>query len=420
MDRTRRSALYLDVAVYGLSALFAGCTALWSPLPTHRFWGAIAIGGYLPAAVVATMLAARYAAPAMARMWTAVGASLAVTVMPLIAAAADRAGGALGRTQEEVLVVEAAGRRLLDTGSPYLPVDRIAELPAGERLLGYHPYQPGMAVFGLPKAVLGDSWFTDARVWFAVVALGVIVAALLLLRRQGMPDGVTVRAVQGVGVLPLCALALATGGDDLPVLSLCLLALVAMSAHRWVAAGVAVGLAAALKLLAWPVLVVLLVAACCTGRRSVARFLPGGVGIPVLSLLPVLIDRPAAFVDNVVNFPLGNGIVVSPAASPLPGYLIANHLPAGRPVAIGLLGLAALLIGWWMLRRPPTTADRAAACAAVGLLAAAMLMPASRFGYLLYPAAMGVWCWCLMRTASPAPRWTRAPESTGTVTAGAR
>ena len=33
------------------------------------------------------------------------------------------------------------------------------------------------------------------------------------------------RAVQAATVLPICALTLATGGDDLPVLALCLLAL---------------------------------------------------------------------------------------------------------------------------------------------------------------------------------------------------
>ena len=42
-------------------------------------------------------------------------------------------------------------------------------------MLGYSPYQPGMAIFGVPRAVLGDHWWTDARVWFAAAT----VAALL-------------------------------------------------------------------------------------------------------------------------------------------------------------------------------------------------------------------------------------------------
>jgi hypothetical protein len=43
------------------------------------------------------------------------------------------------------------------------------------------------------------------------------------------------------------------------------------------------------------------------------------------------------------------------------------------------------------VRRPPRTAAAAAVICGYGLLAAILLMPTTRFGYLLYPAAFLVW-----------------------------
>jgi hypothetical protein len=93
----------------------------------------------------------------------------------------------------------------------------------------------------------------------------------------------------------------------------------------------------------------------------------------------------------VLRFPLGQGLVTSPAASPFPGYLIANALPAGRAVAATLLVAAGLAIAVHLLRRPPRTAAASALVCGYGLLAAIALMPATRFGYLLYPLALLVW-----------------------------
>ena len=74
-------------------------------------------------------------------------------------------------------------------------------------------------------------------------------------RRPGAP----LRAVQFATVLPVCALTLATGGDDLPVLALCLLALALCAAGASAAPASRSGPAAALKLFAWPVAAVLIV-----------------------------------------------------------------------------------------------------------------------------------------------------------------
>jgi hypothetical protein len=312
------------------------------------------------------------------------------------------------------------GERLLHTGTPYLGPDAIAGLPLTERLLGYAPYQPGMAIFGLPRALAGGGWWTDARIWFAVVTLIALAAAALIVRsgppspadirpspadpeqRHSRRADPLVRAVQMATVLPICALTLATGGDDLPVLALCLLALACCATDRFGVAGLAVGAAAAIKSFAFPVLIVLAVLATVSGRGR--RFLPGALGLPVLTLIPPLLVDAGGLIENVIRFPLGHGQVTSPAQSPFPGYLISTALPGGRYVAIGLLVIAAGTIAVLLLRRPPRAAATAALFCGYGLLTAIVLMPSTRFGYLLYPASLLVSAPALRRpTVSPTP-----------------
>lgn len=376
---TAAGGLALDLALYGLSAIFALITALTATLPPHRPWGWIAFTGYLAATllVVGQLLARR-----PARILTTLFTWATVALLPLVVEAAQRAGGRTDRAQEEVVVVERAGARLLHTGTPYLSHHAIAALPPDERLLGYLPYQPGMALFGLPRAVFGVAWWTDARVWFALATA----AALALAARQLVPGPALLRAVQAATVLPVCALTLAVGGDDLPVLALCLLALAYAARQRYGAAGIAIGLAGALKLFAWPVALVLLVLA-----RHHRRYALAALGIPVLALLPAALVDPDATVENVLRFPLGRGLVRSPAGSPFPGHLAATLLPAGSAIAAVLLLGAGLVLGGWLVRRPPVNAAQAAGVCAVGMLAAILLMPTTRFGYLLYPVAYAVW-----------------------------
>jgi hypothetical protein len=368
MTRERR----LDLALYALSAVFAGVTAWTSTLAPHRAWGAIAVFGYAAAAI---------AAPFVHRLWLTGVTWVAVCLVPLTVQAVQRAGGRTDRAQEEVVVTELAGRRLLESGTPFLARDDIAELH--ERLLGYFPYQPGMAIFGLPRAVFGMAWWTDARIWFAIATAAALFGAG---RALAATDAAVVRAAQGATVLPICALTLATGGDDLPVLALCLLAL-ALVDRRPALAGLAMGAAGALKLFAWPVALVLLTLVLSRRRAGAARFALAAFGLPVLALVPALIVDAAAVGENLLVFPLGRGVVTSPAQSPLPGYLIANGVPGGRVIALCLLGVAGLAIAVWLLRRPPTDASQAAIVCAVGLTVAILLLPSTRFGYLLYPAA---------------------------------
>jgi hypothetical protein len=96
-------------------------------------------------------------------------------------------------------------------------------------------------------------------------------------------------------------------------------------------------------------------------------------------------------VENVLRFPLGRGVVTSPAQSPFPGYLIASALPAGRVIAAALLVAAGLTFAVRLVRRPPHTAASAALICGYGLLAAIALMPSTRFGYLLYPIVFLAW-----------------------------
>ncbi|MEV4540092.1 glycosyltransferase 87 family protein [Micromonospora echinaurantiaca] len=396
---TAAGGLALDLGLYAVSAAFAAITAVTSTLLPHRAWGGIAAVGYLLAALAATGqvllhrrspgspltgLPARWAVTAFAWLTTA--------LLPLLAQSVQRAGGRTDRAQEEVLVVEHSGGRLVDTGTPYLGHDAIAALPPGEQLLGYTPYQPGMALFGLPRAAV-DTWWTDARVWFAVGTAVALALAVRALRRPGGRtagrDDTLLRGVQAATVVPICALTLATGGDDLPVLALCLLALAFAAADRPGAAGVAVGVAGALKLFAWPVALVLVIWG--ATRRAGLRVAAGALGLPVAALLPVLLVDRDALVENVLRFPLGHGLVTSPAQSPFPGHLIASTLPGGRIVAAALLVAAGLAIAVRLTRRPPRSAVTAALICGYGLLAAILLMPSTRFGYLLYPVAFLVW-----------------------------
>jgi hypothetical protein len=107
-------------------------------------------------------------------------------------------------------------------------------------------------------------------------------------------------------------------------------------------------------------------------------------------------------------------LVTSPAQSPLPGHLISVYLPGGRYVAAGLLVAAAVAIAVRLVRRPPRTAVFAALICGYGLLTATLLMPSTRFGYLLYPLALLAWAPALAVPAgATAP--AEAPAATRTV-----
>ncbi|NYT93167.1 glycosyltransferase 87 family protein [Salinispora sp. H7-4] len=333
----------------------------------HRVWGCCAAIGYAVAGALAVggSRGLRRAAPYVA----AVGAAL----VPMMWLVAHRQG------QLEVDVVHQSGVLLLHTGSPYLPEP--------SQLEDHNPYLPAMALFGLPYALVGDSPMTDARWGFALVfGLALAVAARVALGHC-LP-----RALALLAAFPLLALPLATGGIDLPVTALMCLALATAAAGRPAATGLAAGAAAAMKWTAWPVLVVVLVLLAVRrgGRAASGAGVVAAVVLAVLTV-PSFLVSPGAFVEHVLRYPLGAGQVASPAASPLPGHLVATLLPGGRLLALVLLASAAVAVAVALVTRPPRTLVAAADRLAFALAVAICLAPATRFGYFLMPLTIAVW-----------------------------
>lgn len=347
--------------VWVACAITAVGLALTSDPAPHRVWGAGAAAGYALAAVLACGARSRPAALPVAVM----GAAL----VPL----GWLAGAGLG--QLELKVVERSGHLLLATGSPYV-TDPVA-------LADFNPYLPGTAFFGLLPG--------DARWWLAGAFIACLVAVGLHRSR--------------LLACPLIALPLAVGGIDLPVVGLMCLGLVLAGQGRSRRAGLVLGAAAALKWTAWPALpVALALIAVCRGRRPALRYAAVALTTTTATVLPFALADPVGFRRNVIAFPLGLTDTKSPAASPFPGRLLATYVPGGTMIALALLAVGALLMAVSVVVRPPTTARAAACRLALGLGLATALMPATRFGYLVYPLALGALAYgAPHRRTSPVP-----------------
>ncbi|MEU3432605.1 hypothetical protein [Streptomyces sp. NPDC006863] len=389
---------------WALCAAAALGLAVCSSLGPHRVWGAAAAFGYLAAALVA-------ARGRSARTAETVALAGAVALPLLWLLAVDRA-------QLEVRVVARSAALLLAEGTPYVHRPWVPE--------DFNPYLPGMSVFGLPEALAGPGPLTDPRLWMGAAFLGALAPAL--------PAGSRSAPLRWIAACPLVALPLAVGGVDLPVAGLMCLGLALAGRGRAGAAGLALGAAAALKWTAWPAIPVVL-ALMTASSRSDGREAGGAVvrsdgqeagwavvrsrgrearcavvrsdgreagraasrcGLvalltAALLVLPAALRDPGAFRAHVVDFPLGLTDAVSSAASPFPGHLLATHVPGGRTLALLLLGAGALLLALSLLVRPPATAADAAVRLALGLLLATAFMPASRFGYLVYPLVLVAW-----------------------------
>ncbi|GAA1546315.1 glycosyltransferase 87 family protein [Actinomadura kijaniata] len=347
-----------DVLLYAAFAAFAAGTAVVTHLPPHRVWGWCAAVAYGLGAVAAASGRPRCGPVA----W---GVTAGAALLPLAVLAVG------GLAQPEVGVVHRAGALLLERGTPYLDT---GELAAWRGYEGYNPYLPGMALFGVPWALAG----IDARPLF-----GAVLAAALLWGARRTPPLLLAS--------PLVALPLAVGGDDLPVIGLVCLGLALAARDRPGAAGLALGVAATLKATALPALVVCLALVVVRHRAGAGRFLGGAGGVVAVGVLPVVAVDPRGFVENVVRFPLGLAGVASPAASPLPGRLLADLGAYGHAAGFAALGAAAAAMALSLLVRPPGDLRAAAGRLALGLALATALMPATRWGYLVYPAVLVVW-----------------------------
>jgi hypothetical protein len=242
-----------------------------------------------------------------------------------------------------------------------------------------------MTLFGFPRALFGDGAFTDARIAFAVVT---VLAIVLTLKVTGWPR-VPVLAAQLAAVSPLTLLTIVVAGDDIPVIALIVLgaALAFRASPVW--AGVVLAVVINMKLTALPALAVIAVAIfAALGRRALLIFFGTVITTTAVLVIPVLSVDPQSFVEHVVLYPAGLGEASSPAASPLPGHLIAQLGPVGHAVSLALLGVAACVIAAWLVIRPPRDPADVMSRTAVGLGTAIILAPATRWGYLVYPLAM--------------------------------
>jgi Glycosyltransferase family 87 len=363
----------LLAATFAGCAVFAGGLGLFGHYEPHRLWGLFAAPAYLLAA--AAVLTWKPRGVDLALGLSFVGALVA----PLSALAVT------GRWQPEVGVIARSARLLVAHGSPY---EATGVLAASHDPNMYNPYLPVMALFGIPRALLGPGLVTDPRIWFCLVFIYAFGAALAL---AGARD--VLRWTALVTATPVIAFSLAVGGTDVPVLALLCLGLALLWRRpRPVLAGIVLGLAAATKATAWPGLVIAMpLLAVRDGGRTVARFMIAGLATAAALIGPVAAVWPRALVENTVLFPLGLASIKSQAVSPLPGHLLADTGHLGHMIAVGTLLLAGLGVIASLVLRPPRNVPAATWRLIVGLALMFTLAPATRFGYFMYP--LGLWAW---------------------------
>ncbi|HXA33397.1 MAG TPA: glycosyltransferase family 87 protein [Acidimicrobiales bacterium] len=422
----RWSPEWRDAALYGISGLFALFTATVAGIPLYRQWGLMAVGPYLVGGAFMAVLARRRGArhgesPVTARRYriariTACAVVFAgATIVPLTMEVIWRAEGpAAEHVQPEVIVVERAGVAAASGHNPYRVVDTNGHILIHQDAVPvyelYYPYLPGMVLFGFSSGSKVEAQLTDARLQFLLFT--VLVGGFALSRLKA-PRDTRARALQVLAVLPTAALPLATGGDDMPVVALMLLGLVALQRRRPVLAGLALGAASSLKFTAWPLAFLALWAAQDLYRsRAIGRYVLGFVVIAGPVVAPFALRNPSAFVDNVIRFPLGLAGVASPAASPLPGHLLISAVPGvHRPYVIAAAVIGAVLLLWRLKVKPPKTAADVSELTGWVMLIALLVAPATRVGYLLYPANLFVWAYVLRRAAAPIDLAPRPPAS---------
>lgn len=372
-----KSRLLPDLGLYLAFAVYAKATAQWSEFHGFQVWGNFAFVAYVLASVHALLLLlASHRLPLWLRsrtlpIWLVAAVGL---VLPLAYLVLTRVGVEdfsntpwTWSAQPNVWVIERSASLLLANGTPYVDIFALGREP---NVNDYTPYGPLMPLFGLPKALFG----VDARIVFVLVALGAVLLSLHLLKWPRIP----VRVLQLISN-PLALLTMTTAGEDLAVLALLGLTATLILVERPGWAAFLAAVVVSIKLIALPAVVVLIVFM----LRRYMVFL----GSLALLNLPILLVNPGAFVEHAIRFPTGTAQVTSPAASPFPGHLLTTLGPWGHTLALALLVAAGCAIGWWLLRRPPQTVSDAFFRVVIGMGAAILLMPASRFGYLVYPLA---------------------------------
>jgi len=394
--------VWFDAVLYGLSALFALVVALVSKIPLYRGWGELAIAPYAIAALLAIAIALRARTHDVKawRVGLAILVIIGAVIVPLAVEVHLRFSVAPQslHVQPEVVVIERAANFVANGHTPYQAhvvnghlIGKAPGLPAYE---AFFPYLPAMVLYGLPAATSLPRQLTDARIFFLLTTL--VVVGLSLRFAPGSFNQ-RLRALQVAIAFPWAALAVSTGGDDIPIVALLLAAMVLAQRRRPGWSGLVFGLVCAMKFTAWPVaLFALFAARDHTGKRR-PLLMASGIAVIVLPLVAVsLMANAAAFGANVIEFPLGLSGVASPAGSALPGHLLVSAFPAIRKefVALSVLVGVAVLV-WYLIKRPPRDASDVCKVAGWSLVVAICLAPSTRIGYLIYPLNLFVWSWML-------------------------
>ncbi len=356
-----------------------------------RTWAAWAAAGYGLTTLIC-WLTRRRNVPMLVPLFVSLAGAMAVPVVWLATRVAPTA---------EVQVISRSAMLLLQHGTPYLPQAQATSY------LSYNPYMPVMAVFGLPRALGATGLIADPRIWLTLVSIALIWAAFAVAapHRHCEPcrHNVLLSTVF-ITASPMIALPLAVGITDPPVIALIFLTLALIARPSGVVrAAVALGVACAMKATAWPAVPVL---GAMLSARDAARTAWRFVGVTIVTagvlsaaMAPTALASPSSFVQNTVLFPLGLTKYKTPAASPLPGHLLAMTGMAGKWAAVGLVVAVGLGFAISLIVRPPADVRAAVWRLAVALAAVFTLAPATRWGYFVYPIGLVAW---LVLTRPPA------------------
>ena len=389
------AACFAAFTVYAAAMVFTG--------HADGTWAVWAFGGYAIATML--MLATRSWVLPLA---VALGGALVAPLVWLMTRTAATA---------EVLVIGRAADHVLKYGTPYLPPGQLTGWKA------YNPYLPLMDVFGLPRAVGIHGVLGDTRIWVTLTTIVLIAAAFAVASPHQLRDcphcrtriaGATALAVAS----PVIAFPLALGVTDPPVIALTCLALAWADRGKVVRAALVLAVACAMKTTAWAVVPVLAIMAWVQyAPRAAARFSAtalAATGVLALLAAPEAMATSTdvtAVKQNLIDFPLGLTKHKTPAASPLPGHLIAGLGSVGHYAAVVLMVVAVVAFTAWILLRPPRDARDVAWRLAVGYAVMFVLDPSTRFGYFAYPLALLGW---LALTKNSSPERT-VPSATGPV-----
>ena len=405
---TSLRALSRDAVLYALAALFSLGLGMFSTDSAQWHWGFMTVGPYALAAVMAwasIKVSVRYETRVRVGLLSLV--VVGAVLVPLAMEVHWRTEQPTrGFAQPEVPVIERAASDIVKFGTPYQSywrnghlVNPVPHIPSYE---SFFPYFPLMSVFGLPHAEASSSSpLSDARVVMTVMTMLTGGAALFLLRASRRQK---IRVAQFLVALPTGALFLATGGDDMPILALSLLGVVALQRRANNMAGISLGLAAAMKLTAWPLaLGALLVARDHDDRTAWRRVALWIVSIGAVTTLPFAVSSPFAFLSNVVAFPLGLAHVASPAASPLPGHLLTDlWAPVGHLLTPLTLLMGGYIATRYARRHWPLNLSQLLAMMAAYSTVLICAASATRVGYVIYPLNFALWSLVCAEVPEPA------------------